>query len=49
VAGLGSIDILVNNAGMIRRSPAVEFTLSDWNQVLQANLTSVFQLSQAAG
>lgn len=49
VAGLGGIDILVNNAGMIRRSPAVEFTLPDWNQVLQANLTTVFQLSQAAG
>jgi 2-dehydro-3-deoxy-D-gluconate 5-dehydrogenase len=49
VAGLGCIDILVNNAGMIRRSPAAEFPLDDWNQVLQANLTSVFQLSQAAG
>jgi 2-deoxy-D-gluconate 3-dehydrogenase len=49
VASLGSIDILVNNAGMIRRSPAAEFPLDDWNQVLQANLTSVFQLSQAAG
>jgi 2-deoxy-D-gluconate 3-dehydrogenase len=49
VAGLGGIDILVNNAGMIRRSPAAEFPLDDWNQVLQANLTSVFQLSQAAG
>src|ERR1700691_4098629 len=49
VAALGGIDILVNNAGMILRSPAAEFPLDDWNQVLQANLTSVFQLSQAAG
>lgn len=49
VAALGSIDILVNNAGMIRRAPAVDFTAVDWDEVLAANLTSVFRLSQSAG
>ncbi len=49
IAGLGGIDILVNNAGTIRRSPAVDFSMTDWMEVLQTNLTSVFQLSQAAG
>ena len=49
VAGLGSIDILVNNAGMIRRAPAVDFSEADWDEVLAANLTSVFRLSQSAG
>jgi 2-deoxy-D-gluconate 3-dehydrogenase len=49
VERLGGIDILVNNAGTIRRAPAVETSLTDWMHVLQTNLTSVFQLSQAAG
>ncbi len=46
LAALGRIDILINNAGMIRRAPAVEFSLEDWNTVLTVNLTSVFQLCQ---
>lgn len=46
---LGSVDILVNNAGIIRRVPAVEHPLSDWEEVLKINLDSVFHLSQAAG
>jgi 2-deoxy-D-gluconate 3-dehydrogenase len=45
----GSIDILVNNAGMIRRAPAVDFSEVDWNEVIAADLTSVFRLSQSAG
>jgi 2-deoxy-D-gluconate 3-dehydrogenase len=45
----GRVDILVNNAGMIARHDAVEFPLSEWEQVMQVNLTSVFQLSQLAG
>jgi 2-deoxy-D-gluconate 3-dehydrogenase len=44
----GRVDILVNNAGTIIRHPAEEFPLEDWQQVLQVNLTSVFQLSQLA-
>jgi 2-dehydro-3-deoxy-D-gluconate 5-dehydrogenase len=43
---LGEIDILVNNAGTIHRDAAVDTTLDSWQQVLQVNLTSVFQLSQ---
>ncbi len=46
---LGSVDILVNNAGTIHRDAAVDATLESWQQVLQVNLTSVFQLSAAAG
>jgi 2-deoxy-D-gluconate 3-dehydrogenase len=49
VKGLGSIDILVNNAGIIRRSPAVDFSEQDWQDVIDVNLTSVFRLSQQAG
>ncbi len=45
---LGRVDILVNNAGTIHRDAAEEFKLEDWQQVMQVNLTSVFQLSQLA-
>jgi 2-deoxy-D-gluconate 3-dehydrogenase len=49
VDALGGIDILVNNAGTIRRAPAVEHPAKDWSDVLQINLTALFQLSQSAG
>ncbi len=48
VAQLGRLDILVNNAGIIRRAPAIEFSETDWDDVLHINLRSVFFLSQAA-
>jgi 2-deoxy-D-gluconate 3-dehydrogenase len=47
-AHFGRVDILINNAGMIHRDPAEDWSLADWNQMLQVNLTSVFQLSQLA-
>ena len=47
-AKFGRVDILVNNAGTILRAAAEEVKLADWQQVLQVNLTSVFQLSQLA-
>jgi 2-deoxy-D-gluconate 3-dehydrogenase len=45
-AHFGHIDILINNAGTIHREAAVDTTLESWQQVLQVNLTSVFQLCQ---
>lgn len=45
---VGRIDILVNNAGTIRRTPAIDFSESDWDDVLQINLKAAFFLSQAA-
>jgi 2-deoxy-D-gluconate 3-dehydrogenase len=45
----GSIDILVNNAGIIRRSPAIDYTAHDWNEVIDTDLNAVFQWSQAVG
>jgi len=44
----GRFDILVNNAGIIRRSPSVDFTEKDWDDVMNVNLKSLFFLSQAA-
>lgn len=49
VSVMGRLDILVNNAGIIRRAPAVDFTETDWDDVIQVNLKAAFFLSQAAG
>ncbi|MFB9278462.1 2-dehydro-3-deoxy-D-gluconate 5-dehydrogenase KduD [Cohnella cellulosilytica] len=49
VETFGGVDILVNNAGIIRRTPAVEHGYSDWQEVLDVNLNSVFVLCQLAG
>ena len=42
------LDILVTSAGIQRRAAAEEFLLSDWDDVIQVNLTSVFMLCQKA-
>lgn len=44
----GKIDILVNNAGIIRRTPAIDFSEKDWDDVMQINSKTVFFLAQAA-
>lgn len=43
------VDILVNNAGMQARSPAAEFPLDAWDEVIETNLRSVFVLCQVFG
>jgi 2-deoxy-D-gluconate 3-dehydrogenase len=43
----GPLDILVNNAGIIRRSEALEFSESDWDEVMNVNLKANFFLAQA--
>ncbi|SHF71985.1 gluconate 5-dehydrogenase [Microbulbifer donghaiensis] len=42
----GPIDILVNNAGIIRRVPLLEMELSEWNKVIETNLTGVFTMTR---
>lgn len=44
---LGRIQILVNNAGTNNRKPVTDFTLAEWRQVLDTNLTSVFLMCRA--
>jgi 2-dehydro-3-deoxygluconokinase len=48
VREFGSVDILVNNAGIIRRAPALEVSMKDWLDVIDADLNSVFRMSQLA-
>ncbi len=43
------VDILVNNAGIIRRGPATDMPVEDWDTVLATNLDAVFLLTRAAG
>lgn len=46
-AALGGLDILVNNAGTIKRNEAINFTVDDWDSVINVNLRSLFFYSQA--
>lgn len=43
-----AVDILVNNAGIQHRQPMVELSLSDWQRVIDTNLTSAFLLGREA-
>lgn len=45
---LGGIDILVPAAGIQRRNKSEDFTLEDWDDVLNINLSAVFMLCQLA-
>ncbi len=44
---MGHIDILVNNAGLTRDGLSMRMSDSDWQDVLNVNLTAPFKLAQA--
>ncbi len=44
---IGPIDIVVNNAGMQYRMPLEEFPDDKWQQILQTNVTGVFNVGKA--
>ena len=46
IAKAGAIDVLINNAGFHRRGPLEQFSLAQWNEVLDANLTSSFLVAR---
>ncbi len=43
----GQVNILINNAGINIRKPLTEYTLVEWHQVMNANLTSVYLICHA--
>ena len=47
VAAYGGVQILINNAGINVRKPITDFTLDEWNSVMNTNVTSVFLLCRA--
>lgn len=42
----GPIDILINNAGIIKRTPLLEMTLEDFEEVIKIDLTGVFTMTR---
>lgn len=42
---LGPVDILVNNAGITRDAPFHKMTKEQWSQVIDTNLTGVFNMT----
>jgi len=47
VEAFGKVDILINNAGTIRRTPAIDYSEKDWDDVMAVNAKTVFFFSQA--
>lgn len=48
VTQMGPVDIVVNNAGIIRDRTLAKMTASEWQQVIDTNLTGVFNVCKAA-
>jgi acetoacetyl-CoA reductase len=44
-ADLGPIDVLVNNAGITRDAPFHKMTPQQWHQVIDTNLTGLFNMT----
>ena len=47
VAEFGTVDVLVNNAGITRDNLLMRMTEAQWDEVISANLKSVFNLTKA--
>ena len=45
---MGSVDVLVNNAGITRDGLLMRMSEENWDEVMAANLKSVFNLTKAA-
>ena len=48
IADFGTIDIVVNNAGITKDGLLLRMSESDWDQVLDINLKSIFNVTKAA-
>lgn len=47
ISNYGHIDILINNAGILRDGTLVKMTPEQWQQVIDVNLTGVFNCTHA--
>jgi len=49
ISAFGKVDILVNCAGRTKRAPTIDFAESDWNDILDTNLTGTLRACQIFG
>ena len=49
VEAFGKVDILVNAAGITKRAPTLDYPESDWNRILETNLTGTLRTCQVFG
>jgi len=49
VSALGKVDILVNSAGRTKRTPTLDVPESEWNDIMETNLTGVLRACQVFG
>ena len=49
VSRLGKVDILINSAGKTKRTPTLEVPESEWNDIMETNLTGVLRACQIFG
>jgi NAD(P)-dependent dehydrogenase (short-subunit alcohol dehydrogenase family) len=49
VAEFGGVDILVNSAGTTKRTPTLEVSESEWNNILETNLSGTLRACQVFG
>ena len=49
VSAFGKVDILVNSAGKTKRTPTIDVPESEWNDIMETNLTGVLRACQVFG
>jgi len=49
VAEFGAVDILVNSAGTTKRTPTLDVSESEWNNILETNLNGTLRACQVFG
>lgn len=49
VSAFGKVDILINSAGRTKRTPTLDVSETEWNSIMETNLTGVLRACQVFG
>ena len=49
VAAFGKVDIMVSAAGITKRAPTLDYSETDWNRIMETNLTGTLRACQVFG